>query len=351
MQMTQGGSLPETVKLFKVLFNFGVFVCTLVVTCGAIHYVLPPRPDIPVVSDKLAWLRKYAAHYDTLFLGTSRVYKQIMPNLFDERMREHGFRMSSYNLAADGMNFPETFIVLESALDFINKPKLVVLELGGLQRMPNPIFKDESLRVVHWHNWKYTAMSVSSLMKYAANTHMPALDVFEYLAWHFRHLTLNTSNLGSGASLLSYYLFDKHESLLPVGKEGCVYMDRKMTTEELEDFRNKLSAKHPTSELPVEEDAVFANALTAFASKLNDRGICLIFVQMPAFRRVQPPVPKDSNGRLLTVVDLDDVEHQPAFWEPEHRYDPHHLNKRGSQLFTYALADEIAAILLKEDNK
>ena len=63
-------------------------------------------------------------HYDTLFLGASRVYKGIKPSLMDELMG-----CNSYSLASDSCSFEDRYLLLESALEQEDL-KIVVLEIS-----------------------------------------------------------------------------------------------------------------------------------------------------------------------------------------------------------------------------
>ncbi len=63
-------------------------------------------------------------HYDTLFLGASRVYKGIKPNVMDELLG-----CNSYSLASDSSSFEDRYVLLESALEQ-GSLKLLVFEIS-----------------------------------------------------------------------------------------------------------------------------------------------------------------------------------------------------------------------------
>ncbi|MBE6017183.1 MAG: hypothetical protein E7233_06185 [Lachnospiraceae bacterium] len=63
-------------------------------------------------------------HYDTLFLGASRVYKGIKPNVMDELLG-----CSSYSLASDSCSMEDRLVLLESAIEQ-GTLKTVVFEIS-----------------------------------------------------------------------------------------------------------------------------------------------------------------------------------------------------------------------------
>lgn len=63
-------------------------------------------------------------HYDTLFLGASRVYKGIRPVLMDEHLG-----CNSYDLSSDSLSIADRYVLLESALEQ-GTLKTVVIEIS-----------------------------------------------------------------------------------------------------------------------------------------------------------------------------------------------------------------------------
>jgi hypothetical protein len=338
-QTAKGGSLPESGGGWAG--SVAGFLGGAVATCVAIHAALPLRPDVPVISAKL---RQLAAETrcDTLFLGTSRTYHQVSPETFDERMGALGFPTCSYNLGADGLNFPETFFVLDAALARLPRPpRLVVLELGGMQWGENGLANADSTRAVYWHTWRHTALVWRSMLHSPGRT-----ATFAQAAEHGHLLLLHYSNLGRSREILPALLATpsapRNEAAAP---RGFAPIDHGMTAAQSADFHARLGSRIPNPALPTRADPALSGAFTQLVERLRLRGTETLFVLMPAFRRDLPPLPRDAAGQPVAVVDLDDPQRTPELWHAEHRYDPHHLNSTGSELFTRLLADSVATRL------
>src|ERR1051326_176735 len=90
-------------------------VASFCVSAFALHSLLP-LPEVAGVSSKLRFLAAHRGEYDTIFLGSSRVYHGVSPAAFDAAMAPAGGRAHSYNLGIDGMLPPETFYVIDQLL-------------------------------------------------------------------------------------------------------------------------------------------------------------------------------------------------------------------------------------------
>lgn len=66
-----------------------VFCGALVASWGMLGPFLP-FPEVPVVQEKIKRLGRYGDEYDILFVGSSRIYFQVLPSIFDQMLREKG---------------------------------------------------------------------------------------------------------------------------------------------------------------------------------------------------------------------------------------------------------------------
>src|ERR1051326_6133873 len=85
------------------------------VSAFSLHSLLP-LPEVGGVSSKLRFLAAHRGEYDTIFLGSSRVYHGVSPAAFDAAMAAAGRRAHSYNLGIDGMLPPGTFYFIDQLL-------------------------------------------------------------------------------------------------------------------------------------------------------------------------------------------------------------------------------------------
>lgn len=340
MRPSGAGANRPRLSVLRASLNTLVFLAALGFGCALVYRLQPDRPDVPVVSAKLAWLTAHPATYDTLFLGSSRMFDAAWPRVFDEKMTAAGHPTRSFNLAAAGMNFPETFYVLDCALVRLTKPpRFVVLESGNLYRGPRPPQTDESLRAIYWHDWHHTRLACESLLRSPDRAPAGARETLRLLGWNLSLFAKNYSNVGRGGEQLRLDGKRKAPTLEPVVNDGCNLVELTMPPDAAADFTARLARKKPARELPVSRDPVLAAKLTALTQRLTAQGTRVFLVLMPTFRS---SLPEPAPG---TLVDLDDPLRHPMLWRPENYFDPHHLNSKGAAIFSALLATEIAAQL------
>jgi hypothetical protein len=199
-QTRKRGRLRRT---FMALLNVSVYCCGLGGAALAIWAVLP-MPDVPEVRAKLKWLAAHGSEYDTVFIGSSRVRRQISPSVFDSRMAEHGIPTRSYNLGIDAMTFPELGYVLERFLE--HKPpglRFVIADLNALRRKLGAANEAESLRAVYWHDLRHTAQVCEAIWGDAASGTQPWSEALPLMQGHLALMVRQYSNLGRGAGVSS----------------------------------------------------------------------------------------------------------------------------------------------------
>jgi hypothetical protein len=190
--------------------NLIVCAAAFVFTCLVLHAFLP-EPNIGDVGSKLRFFATHKDDFDTIFVGSSRIYYGVSPSVFDQVLAENGIPSRSFNFGGSGMSPPEEFYVLEQILT-LNSPNLkrVFLEIDDIQTIWPP-GDQPSQRVVYWHDTKNTWLMVRKILD---------LDVRERLKRKLRmlrkarqplarHLILwarNVSNQGRGFDLTESFL-------------------------------------------------------------------------------------------------------------------------------------------------
>ena len=77
-----------------------IFFATLLGT-GTFFSEIHPFTTVPVLREKFAWFAAHADEYDTLFIGTSRVYRGIKPSVFDELTAAAGCALEGSSSSGD----------------------------------------------------------------------------------------------------------------------------------------------------------------------------------------------------------------------------------------------------------
>ena len=98
-----------------------------------------------------------------LFIGSSRIYFQISPAIFDRVTRESGLPTRSFNFGIGGMYLPESAYLLEQILNL--KPRnlrWVFIEYDELQTRWSPE-NQTSRRALYWGDWKRVSLLLRKL--------------------------------------------------------------------------------------------------------------------------------------------------------------------------------------------
>lgn len=311
------------------------------------HQIPPVRPS--QLGAKLDWLAEHGAKYDTFFIGSSRVHRQIIPEIFDTEMAALGVKTSSYNLSGDGMRSPEDEFVMEHA--FANRTAPVRLLLVECNAVELNIAEDDAgtSRAVYWHDaarmkrlWRCVWASAPDFTasRYATR----AWKGVRQFPAHIQHWIWNSGRLGLGNELISAALFGAppRDDTRELGASG--YRLPKsvppMSGSTLRSYEKELSAAKKTPPIRSAEDDESQSALAwkkALAEKLGAR---LVLIASP-YPKSKTFAPRDG----ISFLDFSNPNDYPELYIPEHRRDPGHLNVRGSEIYTRHIARQIAETL------
>ncbi|PYK12469.1 MAG: hypothetical protein DME65_03940, partial [Verrucomicrobia bacterium] len=151
------------ITVVRALTNSVICAAAFLVTCSFLHAVLP-FPEIDGgVSQKFRFFAAHKDEFDTLFIGSSRIYFQIAPAIFDRVTRESGLPTHSFNFGIGGMYLPESGYLLEQILNL--KPRnlrWVFIEYDELQTKWSPE-NQTSRRALYWADWKRVSLLLRKL--------------------------------------------------------------------------------------------------------------------------------------------------------------------------------------------
>jgi hypothetical protein len=113
-----------------------------------------------MVGSKLEHFERAAERYDTVFIGTSHVFRSFVPDEFDRAMAESGEATSSFNF---GIQLPNP-VELHYLLRFVLEEGEGSLERVFVQyyAITPQVDPDQAFiaRNVYWHDWEGTALAV-----------------------------------------------------------------------------------------------------------------------------------------------------------------------------------------------
>ena len=319
-----------------------IALLAFVATSGLIHAFLPPM--IPKgIAAKLRFFTEHRDEFDTVLVGTSRLYYSVSPEIFDQVTRENGLPTRTFNFGIDGMHPPENFYVLEQILK--TKPrnlKCVVLEMGEIQTKWDNVLGTE--RAVYWHDWPRTAMTMKKALNPRGNARWFVKITRLWLARRdfISNLTLfgkQFTNVGRGADLIPSHdrqRFLDADSELGPNHDGYRLAGDAMSAERATIFRQKL-AQEVSEARPKILDPATDQAYRMAAAQIREAGAAAVFVVAPVlsqttarFRQI-PPAP---------LLSFNDSRKYPEFYDTKVRIDDGHLTQEGAEEFTRLLALE-----------
>jgi hypothetical protein len=327
------------------------FAGGFVLVCSALTRLV--APVAAGASERADWLRERGAGFDTIFLGSSRTFHQLIPAIFDGTMAELGLPVRSFNLGTPGMKPPEDAYVLGRALRGREAPlRFLIVECNPLHLDIQPEERGTT-RVVYWHDvpriwalwqrvWARPALAPDANLGPA----VVGRNLLEFSA-HLGPWLWNAARVGRGAHLLGRALAEPgrvRSERSVVGPLGDGFFPREYREafhgEELESYRRALAAALVEEDSRIHYGDVASQAEIARKVARAERlGTRLVLVAPPILGPVFAPLPE--SGALF--LDFSDPRRFPELFVSEHRNDGGHLNRAGSELYTRLLARQLAA--------
>jgi hypothetical protein len=328
-------------RAFSILIFFAALLGS-----GALLSEVQPFAIVPEVREKYAWLAGHIDEYDTLFIGSSRVYRGIMPAVFDELTAAAGVPTHSFNLGIDGMRPPEDAYVFERVLALRPKRlRWVFIETGEVRKS---VIRgiDGDVRSLHWHDTQRTILALKALLAPverplrwkkvlfgSAQEHTPLVRT----AAHIRLWFMRTLNAGRGAFLVRSWLVAAPTAPLStvIGEEADGFMpdDRPTPAEVRADYLHDLMNPSRISYLDRDTQHSLDGMLTR-VSAAGARPVLLITPLVEKYRCYPQP------GSHAPLLDYGESEKRPSLFQIDHRVDHSHLNATGADLFTRVIASD-----------
>jgi len=283
--------------------------------------------------------------YDTYFVGSSRMYRHIQPSLFDSL---NNGKTRSFNLSYSGTKAPETYHFLKHFIEECgDNTKYIFVELSVITDLAE--VNRNSLRAKYCLDfqtyktafaaclqnkryetaWNYTISYLNKVWK---------MDMLGSI-WKFDGKTYYPKALGPQGD--GYYGLE--EEMTDAGTRDSTFIKR------LDNFfadTTTLTKRYETTIKEYKKNKSFRLAAPANVAQINrlirqaeGKDIHLIFVLQP------------RNPGLLSLynalpeahkIDMCNPVKYPEFYLAKYTFDVGHFNSAGAELFTRALAENVA---------
>ncbi|HEY2568154.1 MAG TPA: hypothetical protein VGI25_02415 [Candidatus Udaeobacter sp.] len=338
----------------RALINSAICVAAFLLTCLGLHAVLP-FPEIDGgVSQKFRFFAAHKDEFDTLFIGSSRIYFQISPAIFDRVTRESGLPTHSFNFGIGGMYLPETSYLLEQILNL--KPrnlKWVFIEYDDLQTKWSPA-NQTSRRALYWADWKRVSLLLRKLTDAGTDslwlpTPAKLRDIIlrqkeekntrSLLMFYVTQLERNYTNVSRAADLPGNFLrrdtSERRASYLGAANNGYVVRAGRMSPSQAATYERGLAAAMPEAG----SRSLSRYSLEAYqqcAQEVRNVGATPIFLITPSTTQIDIAV--ESDGAPGLMMAFNNPQTYPDLYRSDVRRDGQHLTKAGAEEFTRLVA-------------
>lgn len=331
--------------------NLAIFLTALALCCAALG-TFTPAPRVAIVSPKLAYLDSHADEFDVLFLGSSRTYRQIIPQVFDRLMAEGGHPVRSFNLGVDGMRPPEDTYVLEKALKHRTRPLKFVLVESNPLRLSSRDEDEGTIRATYWHDTK----RIVTLFRRAFLADRKKRDwpgriekIAEQMPDFAEHAACwleNTALTGRGHEQLDDWLVHGGPPPLPMHDVGPL-RDGYKPSSEPEQMHPSIVAAYEAAVTEMIERTPRADyadpvsqAEILVKRRLIERHGGQMFLVIPPFtsKKFFHPEP---GAKSTPVLEFSDPAVYPDLFATKNHSDTGHVNRAGSELYTRHIVREL----------
>jgi len=337
--------------MFKIIYKLILLILGLFVTSTLIdELILPWYWGNPQLVSKVEYLQKNEIYPNTYFIGSSNIFRQIQPTIFDNSTRKS---THSFNLGSDGC-FPEHNIyLLDNLLNSRGeKIKYIFLELNSYDDMDD--FRYRTTKSIYSGNLK----QYLNRLKYIHSLQLDKQKKIYYLKRYTVSYLDNFFKIGMRKDLLTFLyhgnLFgddmvgeNKDGYLALAGEHTKNRVQRNYIPRGMSELKYYLTNAYGRKSKNEDYNKSHLKLLNNYIQKLKKRDIQLICLLLPK------PFKLENHKSIVGLfeqlpsnhkIDLANPNKFPLFFIDKYRWDYGHLNNAGSKLFTQALAEEFNKI-------
>jgi hypothetical protein len=326
------------------------FFAALVLVCLGVRREVPTHAVI--LSEKMTHLAGHRDDYSILLLGSSHVYRHLVPRIFDAEIASAtGQPHRSFNLGAPGLALPEAYELLDTLLSAgSTQLRWVIIDttLFSETTAENQLTR----RDLDWHTLEETLLAC----KYLFASRQPLSEKVGKGTAHLKAYLLRSIGSGRIAEHARYVmgtdkLLGDDDLVYSLADEGYRALDSETGASYLERAR--------TFRAKVREGVVFrghnrrgkytaeeyrAEMFARMVDLAEAHGVRVAFFDPPRITTQTRTLDLDA-VRAPLVFDVEDSERYPSLYDLDLWFDQGHLNRRGSETLTTLLARELARTL------
>ncbi|MFK5956664.1 MAG: hypothetical protein QM477_09490 [Planctomycetota bacterium] len=310
---------------------------------------------------KVEFYKTVKDEIDVIFLGSSHVFRQFDPALFDAQRQDEPSGLRSVNLASLGMGFWEEYYMLHRILkeDAPNLKWIVVEALPYVVEMQNE--NDFGLRRIEWHDSPTTWRLLAEI--YAQDA--PWQDRWALMQRHLEHWWRRSLQLARGVELVQRWGKEPLETFAnfaSLGANGDGYLPLEVATASEKqrgmrrNFRRnpqKLIAGAKAMQGPGPRnlpDSGMLSAIQELEALAASHEVELIWWMHPNLQRYMGWRYMKASGVIQHFIAYDDSEAHPELYRVEAHFDLYHLNRQAAERMTMTFAFDFVTLIQEEEN-
>ena len=331
----------------RVLLNVCLFLL-LVSLSFTVSYRFFPYPLPYHVERKLRFFEEHKDEYDLVFVGSSYVYHQIDPILFDAQLQERGYKVKSFNFGLGGALGFENTAIVEKILAL--KPRRLRYVVMGFRGWPMEMNKlhVRTRRTVWWHTLGITSATCERILRSGE----PWERRVELLSAHLHHMWLRYSRVGLGFQMARSAwsaedppITEIKTALAQQGYFPVVGRAKGYETllKRVKQYNNTLTAMRNSKG---DETPFYSSPeLRLQMEVVLDAGVELIYVISPQPDLMTRRRTESMRQAVPTLFAFNEPDRYPYLYTLEARSDTTHLNLLGARAYTKHLAERFARYL------
>lgn len=341
-----------------------IFSLLLFLILQCVDYLPPFYYANPGFVTKMEYLKNNHQQYNTLVIGSSRTYRQVVPAVFDSLNQK---QTATFNLAMSGALALEAFAFLDDLLEtmIVDNKRFILVELQPFNPIP-----DENLhaaRTKYFLDYRWYRFAVDYFIERKDLSYNEKEKIIKDYTISYIERILKIGLLKGMMNAMVYKKLDK--SVLGKNNDGYyAYSDqiisekikgnkykRDLLIQKYENFledRTILDDVHQTTK-EVYEKRDFYPVSKAYLQQVNyvfekakKKNIHLIFFLPPrlgsVYRNLLPIFQQIPENHRL---DMANPFHYPEFYDIAYSFDRGHLNDAGAIVFSQKLATALHPIL------
>lgn len=366
----------------------GVALAAFLATTLFLQRVAAPGGG-PVIGGKLEYYEQHADEYDTVFLGSSHVFRAFVPEIYDGTLRDAGLPSSSFNFGVQSVNLVEARYLVRRILEHgEGRLRRLFFEYEWLvpQIDPRNAF---AARATYWHDWDATRVAMDRALVWqdrlgddflyvedGTTTHSLFTVGDRLLApgWrvakeHFQHWLVGRLFVGRGRDAVKgllgrqhgetarygladgYLSLEQEEQRLGSGGRNSYRARRERFLAGMADYEASVEALkradvHFGDGDWLDDDLTRVDDLDlvrTLAHEVQQSGVQFVLVLMPSQSCDRPFEERLLHEMGVLVLRYNRPDEYPDLYAPANRFDSGHLAAQGAGFFSRLLARDVMA--------